>query len=1085
MQRRQRTTRRETSGQTLIIAIIILGVLLILGFAFASIVSRNITEAGRSARRTVAGDLSRAGVEYAHNQLVTSSLGADWRPEPTVPQFDVAGFSKDPDALYLRPGTGFPVTPNPARPTVQIIDRGGPDYMGAYSRVNFDKGRALVRVRWAPSSFGAFASPVRGGLRTPGLARNYLIIESVGRPGNPITTQNKLDPTRQLKEAVQIASFADQAALQNALGRVRKEDSQITDTRKLVAFASIGIIESGRYIHNKHNVSRPAEIGFPATVPGSTAWADRANVGVTYEGADVVVPSAWGANPTGLVNVPGSTASWASVPGGGSLWSNAGLLVHGIHNVILNPSLGEFWGTTGEIQAANNASALALFSFRYSAGTDQWQGVANAVGGNAMESDNPQFTTFGGLVRDGIQESDAQGQQRKIARKEPPSITATNAAGDNRYLNLTRSSGPNNVNGQNTGRFGYGRGVYVDTAERANLDSEDRREIEGALKSLPNDWLNPNNATSVGWQGPYYVPVASYVHFLPDGFEITRDSRSRNRFWRNPNNGGNLAISTVRYWVRKHQVDGKMYIINSVQDPAFGSLNAVSDDQFRSRPGAQEFNGVILVEGDLRTRGVIPTDCQISLVTLGTAYVEGSITKGVVGRNAASGVVEVLSRPSRSMLMIMAQDHVVVNTTQFFAPAPGEQPRPKNADNVPDTPNPMELDLAEQPEITLWAQFLLNPANNNPTTWDSFAELYEQPAGLPTSGRMNSNLLFTAAADDNGPSFVSLDVITRTYADPAPSTQSYLFPTTIGFATLPTATTLFYNAASSLFAPSNNVPVYGLGDPNLNAYPKFEMIAMPVFNAGPGGNWNGFTTVSRKLTANVGNPEGIYQLSVQDPTLMRLRLSTIGTGAPKNFLAARTAIAPYDVRIEAAMFAEEGSFYVIPGNWFNTNSDDTRTRFENRVVALGGNLAATNYGGGNPLAQAQLERFEAFGNSPEVPFYGEPLDVRVSIIGAVSENMPAPISQQAEWLQKWGWIPRRLGGSGLTIPEQHRQNVNLLAAGSVVPNLTITYDPALATGSASASETDPIRVNDEGWLLPPMPRLPVSPTLAYFGDENP
>jgi len=1089
--REMKNQRPASAGQTLIIAIIILGILLILGFAFASIISRNITESGRAARRTVAGDLSRAGVEYAHNQLLHGALGADWHPSATLPQIDGFGNTKDPDALYLRPGTGFMVVPNPARPTVQILDRGGPDYMGPYSRVNFDKGRALMRVRWAPSSFGAFAAPVRGGLRTPGLAKNYLIIESVGRPGNPVDTSGKVDPTKQFAQAVQVSGFVDQATLQAGIGNLRAQDAQITDSRRLIAFASIGIIETARFITNKHNVSRKAEIGFPSTVTGSPNWSDQTNAGVSYEGVDVQVQQGWGGNPSGLANVPGSTTAWSNVPGGGSLWSNAGLIIHGVHSVVLNQALGEVWASTGQIEPANQASGIGFQAFRYNPTADQWQSALSVINGNQMSSNNPQFSTGNGLLRDGVQESDSQGYPRSLSVKAPPSIvTADPQGGQNRYLVLTRQSGAINAVGQNRGRFGYGRGVYVDSAERGNVSSEDLREIEGAVKSLPNDWLNPNNATSQGWQGPYYVPVASYVHLLPDGFEIIRDSRSRLRFWRNPNNGGNLSQSACRYFVRKHAVDGKMYIINSIDFNVFAvgadPSGTLTDDQFRAHPLAQEFNGVLMFEGDVRTRGVIPTDCQLSLVSMGSIYIEGSITKGVVGRASGSGNVQLLNRPSRSMLMLMAQDYVTVNTTQFFAPAPGQTVRAKNADNIPDTPNPIELDLAEAPEITLNAQFLLNPVNNNPSSWTTYAEQYQLPTGLPISGPINSSLLISSSADDNGPSFVSMDVITRTYADAAPNTVSYLFPTTLGFATTPTATTLFFNAAGTLFPPANNIPVYGLGDPNINSYPKFETVAMPIFNTGASGNWNAYSPVTRKLVANAGNAEGAYALSVQDPTYFRVRLNTVGTGAPKNFLAARTAIAPFDVRIEAAMFAEEGSFFVIPGNWFNTNSDDTRDRFEARIVALGGNLTTINYGGGNPLAQAQLERFEQFGNTGEVPFFGEPLDVRVSIVGAVSENMPAPMSQQTEWLQKWGWIPRRLGGSGLMIPAIHRvPGTTLFTTGAVAPNLTITYDPALATGSASSSEADPIRVDEDGWLLPPMPRLPVSPTLAYFGDENP
>lgn len=1085
-----KTQRRSVAGQTLIIAIIILGVLLILGFAFASIISRSITEAGRASRRTVAGDLARAGVEYAHYQMLYGALGADWRPPATAMQVDGAGFTKDPDAMYLRPGSGLMVAPDPNRPTFLIPDRGGPDYMGAYSRTSFEKGRALIRVRWAPTTYNAMAAPTPGGLRAPGLARNYLVLEAVGRPGTPVDTNGKVDPTRQLAQAVQVALFPDGNTLRDGVGLLRGKDLQISDSNRLIAFASIGIIESSRYITNKHNVSRKAEIGFPTVLTGSTSWTDNTTAGVRYEGTPVAVPFFWGSNPTGAPSIPGSSNLWQNIPGGGSLWSNAGIIIHGNHNVVLNQSLGEMWASTGQVEAANQSSGLSFQNFRYNNGLDTWDRTLGALVGNQMSSSNPQFNTVNGAFRDGVQESDPNGYARRLAKKVPPSITTPDPqGGQNRYLVLSRQSGALNANGQNRGRFGYGRGVYVDSAERGNVASEDLREIEGAVKSLPNDWLNPNNATSQGWQGPYYVPLASYVQFYPDGFEIIRDSRGRSRFWRNPNNGGNLAQNSCRYYVRP-TANGKTYIINTIDYDIIGGgahpSTAMSDVAFANHPLAQEFNGVLYFEGDVRVRGVIPTDVQLSVVSMGSIYIDGSITKGMIHRDPLTGTPNVIPQRSKSMLMLMAQDYCVLNPTQFFAPAPGEVIRAKNSDNIPDTPNPFELDLAESPEITLMAQFLLNSEAALPaTTWTTYAEQYTMPTGLPVSGRLNSNLLISSAADDNGPSYVGLDVITRTFADPAPTTTSYLFPTTIGFPTTPTATTLFFNAAGTLFAPASNIPVYGLGDPNINSYPKFETIAMPIFNA-TAGNWNTYTTAVRKLTAAAGNPEGNYQLSVEDPTLFRIRLNTVGTGAPKNFLAARTAIAPFDVKIEASMFAEEGSFFVIPGNWFNTNSDDTRIRFDNRVAALGGNVNAVDYGGGNPLAQAQLERFETFGNSPEVPFYGEPLDIRISIVGSVSENMPAPMSQQTEWLQKWGWIPRRLGGSGLVIPAQHNPNgVNFNVVGAVVPNLTITYDPVLATGSTTNTEMDPVRTDSSGWLLPPMPRLPVSPTLAYFGEENP
>ena len=158
------------------------------------------------------------------------------------------------------------------------------------------------------------------------------------------------------------------------------------------------------------------------------------------------------------------------------------------------------------------------------------------------------------------------------------------------------------------------------------------------------------------------------------------------------------------------------------------------------------------------------------------------------------------------------------------------------------------------------------------------------------------------------------------------------------------------------------------------------------------------------------------------------------------------------------------------------NSEDTRTEFDANVAASG-------------LDAAQQIRFDDFGLMPGAPFYGEPLNCRVTIVGAISQNMPVPIGQQAEWQKKWGWMPRLIGGTGLYAPREHipagwGSIVGNAPASYYLPNLQLSYDPALALGSADGST--PIRTTPDGvWVLPPMPRLPVSPTFAYFGEENP
>ncbi len=1067
---------QHRSGQTLIIAIIILGVLLILGFAFAQIIGHNITETGRSAKRTQASDLSKAGIEYAHYQLQFSASGGDWRPTATPPQTDVSGnFSKDPDALYLRVGSGLVVAPDPNRPLITLVDLGGPDYRGPYSRVNYARGRSLIRVLYAPADYSSIVAKSNG-ILLAGLGRGYTILESVGRPG--AITSTLTDPTQQNLKAVQVAGFVDGAALQAGQGDIKAQDALVTNSRKLIAYASIGMLESARYITNKDKVSRPAEIGFPSPGGNAGLWSNNVNVGAKFNGTDVVVPTFFGTNAVG---VGGQSSKFSYIPGGGSIYANASLQVHGGLDVSLNRTLGEAVSTTGDISPANSAVRLNIHEVDYIPGTDTW-GITNFLNAGPVDSTNPGFSTFNGMLRDGSQSTDAAGFVRGTGRKEAPSILTTDPqGGSNRFDALTSQSGALNNQGRNIGSWGYGRGIYVDSAERANRATTEQRATLDPAKSLPNDWLNPNNANSVGWVGPYYVPLAPYLHLLPDGFEIIRDSRSANNAWRVPASGQSTGQKLCRYFTRYSAADNKTYIINNIQAPGFNS--AVSDAVFKANGAAQEFNGVLKFAGDVRVRGVIPTNVQLTVVAMGSIYIEGSITKGIVGRRFDNGAIETLAVPSASMLMLMANDYVTINTTQFFAPAPGQVVQAKNADNLPDTPNPIEIDQAAAPQVDLMAQFLLDPKNANPTTWKPYAEEYAFPGGLSSAGRLSSNILMTSAGDDGGPTFASMDIYPMTFADVTTASGAFLFPRQETFATTPLATTLLTNAAGPFFTTIlGNVPVYGWGDPSINAYPKFETLGQRVFDASVAGGFTPYSAANRKMSATAANPNGLYSLAVQDPTLFMLRLNTVGQSASKNLEISRTAIAPFDVRIEAALFAEQGSFFVIPGNWFNPNNEDTRPSFENRMIAIDpASTAGGVYAVGNALGTAQVERYQKFGNGPEVPFYGEPIDVKINIVGSITENMPAPMTQQTEWLKKWGWIPSRFGGAALTVPVQHTDGVDI-AKPVPLSNLNLTFDPVMYAGQVTSGQS--VRT-DGPWTLPPMPKLPVSPTLVYFGDNNP
>lgn len=231
--------------------------------------------------------------------------------------------------------------------------------------------------------------------------------------------------------------------------------------------------------------------------------------------------------------------------------------------------------------------------------------------------------------------------------------------------------------------------------------------------------------------------------------------------------------------------------------------------------------------------------------------------------------------------------------------------------------------------------------------------------------------------------------------------------------------------------------------------------------------------------ANTGIIGGLDYRMFSGSNNVLLQPSAIASVSTNDMLLGRAAMAPGDVKIEASIFAEQGSFFVIPGPWFNPNPNDTHVAYAKRLEDLKTTLSVDE-----ATYRANRERLEAYGTAPFVPFYGEPLDVKVSVVGSVAENLPPPISVQAQWIKKWSWIPRRLGSTLMGIPKQHVPNNFDPTSQNFVPNLQIQYDPILATGRLNENTPTPttIRTDGIGRPLPPMPRLPVSPKLAYFGE---
>ena len=167
--------------------------------------------------------------------------------------------------------------------------------------------------------------------------------------------------------------------------------------------------------------------------------------------------------------------------------------------------------------------------------------------------------------------------------------------------------------------------------------------------------------------------------------------------------------------------------------------------------------------------------------------------------------------------------------------------------------------------------------------------------------------------------------------------------------------------------------------------------------------------------------------AIGEPHVVRF---TVTEDSPRFYLV-RHIQARVDVEIDAAIYAEHGSWYIIPGSW--------RTQPEPM--------------GGDP------------GYDPDIsPLPGEPMDMRITVRGAVGENRTAPLADVNDWSAKWrgsneSWLP--------TSP-----NYDPVLDISKF-TLRYLYDGSLRQALVAGDPSSP----------PRLPKLPVSPAMIAWGER--
>lgn len=1016
--------RRARRGQSVIVALLVLILLGFVGALFVSIVGRNLQNTARAGRVLTAGNYADAGIRFADAQITYGPDGADWRPplQYALATPPTAGTRES--GLYAAAATSL-AAPDPNDPDKAYLEQG-------FSRYTTGDGRFLIRVTYDPVNASNQTNP----------SGRYLKIESVGREGIIIPT----DPT----------TFTNQPP------------SRLNAT--LIAYKPIGITDYGMFDTNLEKRTGTAAHGVTSaymnanyTPMGSSASypikgiitpgvfdftgtnADYAPYPIitTLGAADAYLQDMSGnllPNPTAGTGLPPSNSQYKAVPGGGSLRSNTSLRFYGQNALYLNTSANPpLFQDTVEV---NGDLLLDNFTPAASGTTDLTiqdaalilnpTNVTDPTTGTYVgPSNSPDpFNTFSGRIRDsrtGVSQNDANGDPRAINRLDPPLMDATDPASSlpryralalaspprldpatNKPYPTTYAANPNPANpnpanpnpsfldGTPTNVGGYGQVIYINNFN----DVQPESVAVGGGSTLVNEWLsrtplNPNPVKQ-SWQGNIYTPPgvnitlgtnnapagasnpATYFGLRVVRSDIDNNQASQAILWRDPDPMPADAPDTHIMDVRYDDLQA-----SNEQNPTASGYKAT----------AYNLNNDIMLyaEGNIRVHGILSPDGiprHITIVTNGTAYVDGNLLKGAPD----------------SSITILAHDYVCVNTSQFTA---GPQ-LDENFLSGSRTP------LAG-PDSTTGQHFL---------DFSSAEEILFQEFnfGLPT-GVKPSDTVANGGYGGN----LALYVSGEPGATPTKADFSLINPTGVNMT--PGLTATFGSALHTSISLS------------------------------------GATALANAVQTDV------FALQVKRDS------GTEGGIETGDFLLERVAVLPMDIRVEAVLYAQTKSFFVIPGVWFNTDvTDRLDKQVDPKTKQINASLPRNS-----ATAGPDIQRF---------PLYGQPIDMKIIVDGAVSEARPADISAQSAWMQKWGWIPHFHGNlvTGNTLETAGHVSATP-TTGPTPPaiGLQIIYNPQagypfslMSTGNVAHY----LRYDAWGRPLPFSPRLPASTSLLYAGQSG-
>ncbi len=984
----RRNARR--SGQSIVMAIMVMFLLLFLGTIFVALLRRSVARTERHSAMLTAQELSEAGLAYANTQLSSGVEGADWRPTP-----EFAGNSTvKAGCTDVSPAATADVEKLKEDPDFHWIRPWDPN-PDAGATFSFADTRAVPignnNGRPVYPSITVRERGGSGGFTRVNYGQGRFLIRVTYNPNNDAqvgpmapdaTASGKPSP---LSRFLMIESIGREGVVDPADPTTYVQTAL---NRTLVAFKPIGLVDYLRFFTDRERSGGMFTLGanrFPlmdGTV-ASDADAQAAGVPGRFFGSDL------------LANAPSTATNHIHTPETfyGPIRSNAGLRILGLPKVVLNqyPDLTQPNVPVKQEDRGDKIEVVGQVERAANAGNGP-----NADSNLAVEGAN---INPGSRLWTGTNETPGSFDflVTNTKRIEAPDISAVDPNQKvPRYRLLTRFSAPLRAGlslnqSEVAAKNGLGAGIFVDNAGQ-------RQATNGSF-SLVDDWMQPANNLSRHWRGPIYDPPGVFIRLIPnpttlfqgtwvDGTRV--DEANGVTFQR-----GLLQVTrSDRHWraPNMNQPDDRDGIDTDtfVQyfqyplDPGETTENAKYPPSFG--------NGVLYAEGNIRIWGKLPADrndaCapngvagrRLTVVSNGTIYVDSSLLKG----DAVSG------KPKRSGIALLAADYVTINPTAFFTlPSinPGD-PQPRGLDSYFALSNPSDR----------YAMTLFNSFDPHSYLADN-QSAYRDPTVLDLTrqwiqGNNVRQELYTQYASESGSQGGQL----RMLGNPRGPNDRY-HP--------------WWDLTNVVTPPHARI---------VKPYP-----------------WSYDATPLLSDMSSLSTFSGRWSPSRDVPDFLEMDYFN---GAP--VWVAKAAVAPMDIRVEAAMYAMNGSFFIIPGAPFNTDALDTRAAYQQAEAAgrhrRHGGLALQN-------------------EKSSYPFAREPLDVKITILGAITENKPAPATAQEAWSRMWGWTPTK------------KPSGAMMAHGG--DGLSMQFDSDLRAA---------LRFDAYGRPLPLMPRLPASPDLVYSGE---